>query len=76
MKKKDVLDEKVLFETPAYKRIRRWLKGIHPGRGQVFYGYTGWETIEETDVYKLHFIRVIDLTPFMVEFEEIEEDNI
>ena len=45
----DLLDEKVIFQNGGYKRIQRWWRGIHPERGVIIQGYTGWETLEEKD---------------------------
>lgn len=45
----DLLDEKVISQQGRYKRIRRWWRGIHPDRGVIIQGYTGWETVEEKD---------------------------
>jgi hypothetical protein len=50
MRKTDLLDEKVLFQEGRYKRIKRWWRGIHPHRGVIIQGYTGWETVEEKDL--------------------------
>lgn len=45
----EILDEWILHKSNSYERVRRWLKGIHPERGIITYGYTGWETVEEVD---------------------------
>jgi hypothetical protein len=48
----EILDEKILYQNGAYKRIKKWLRGIHPELGQVTWGWTGWETVIEKDVIK------------------------
>jgi hypothetical protein len=47
--KDEILDEKVLQEKGHMQRIRRWWRGIHPCRGVIMRGLTGWETMEERD---------------------------
>ncbi len=57
----EILDTQVLYQNGSFMRIRRWLKGVHPTRGQITKGYTGWETVEEIDVIKpMHVFRVVD----------------
>lgn len=46
----EILDEKVLFRRGCFKRVRRWLKGAHPGLGVIIQGFTGQETVIEQDV--------------------------
>jgi hypothetical protein len=45
----DLLDEKVIFQNGRLQRVRRWWRGIHPDRGVIVHGWTGWETVEECD---------------------------
>jgi hypothetical protein len=45
----ELLDEKVISRNGPWQRIRRWWRGIHPDRGVVIHGWTGWETVEEID---------------------------
>jgi len=45
----DLLDEQVIFERGRFQRIRRWWRGLHPDRGTLVQGWTGWETVEEVD---------------------------
>lgn len=47
-----ILDTQVIYQSGAYKRIRQWVKGIHPELGIISKGWTGWETIIERDVIK------------------------
>ena len=44
-----ILDEKIISRKGPLQRIKRWWKGIHPDRGAVHQGWTGWETVEEKD---------------------------
>lgn len=54
-----ILDTKIIGQFGAYVRLRRWLRGIHPTRGYIIRGLTGWETVEEKDVLRpLHFFKV------------------
>ena len=46
----EILDEITLYRSGSFKRVRRYLRGIHKDRGQIIRGHTGWETVEETDV--------------------------
>lgn len=46
----DILDEQVISQQGRYKRIKRWWRGIHPDKGVIIQGYTGWETVEEKDL--------------------------
>ena len=45
----EVLDEQVILEHGHFQRVRRWWRGIHPDKGVVVQGWTGWETVEEKD---------------------------
>ena len=45
----EVLDEQVIFECGHFQRVRRWWRGIHPDKGVVIRGWSGWETVEEKD---------------------------
>jgi hypothetical protein len=49
MPEKVILDEKIVSRKGPLQRIKRWWKGIHPDRGIVHQGWTGLETVEETD---------------------------
>ena len=46
----EILDEQILCQSGSYKRVKRWLRGVHPKLGVIHRGYTGWETIQEVDV--------------------------
>ncbi len=45
-----LLDEQVVWRQGRFQRIRRWWRGIHPERGTITQGWTGWETVEERDL--------------------------
>ena len=49
MIQKELLDEKVISQQGRFKRIKRWWRGIHPDRGVIIQGLTGWETVEEKE---------------------------
>ena len=55
----EVLDEKILFIKGSYKRVRRWIRGIHPNIGVIIKGLTGWETLIEQDVFIPLFYRTV-----------------
>jgi hypothetical protein len=46
----EILDVKVVFQQGRYQRIRRWWRGMHPNKGVITRGWTGWETVEEKDL--------------------------
>jgi hypothetical protein len=46
----EILDEKIIFRNGAYKRVKRWYRGKHPGLGTIIKGLSGWETVVEQDV--------------------------
>jgi hypothetical protein len=58
----ELLDEKVISQQGRYKRIQRWWRGIHPDRGVIIQGYTGWETFEEKDL-------IVPVQTFIVQTE-------
>ncbi len=54
-----LLDQKVVACQGAWRHIKRWWKGILPERGTISFGWTGLETVEESDrFYPLHTFRV------------------
>lgn len=55
----EVLDEITLYRSGSFKRVRRYLRGIHKDRGQIIRGHTGWETVEETDVLVPMFVYTV-----------------
>lgn len=59
MRNRDILDEKVLYQSGALQRIRRWWRGVRPDLGTIMFGLTGLETVQETDrIRPLHTFRV------------------
>ncbi len=48
----EILGEQIISQSGCYRRVRRWLKGVHPELGKIVQGYTGWETMQEIDVIK------------------------
>lgn len=44
-----LLDEKVIAHHGHFQRIRRWWLGVHPDKGIITKGWSGWETVEEKD---------------------------
>lgn len=56
-----ILGEIVITETKGFKRVVRYLQGIHPGKGTIMFGLTGWETKQEVVVFKIKKFTVIDL---------------
>jgi hypothetical protein len=53
-----LLDEKIISQSGRLSRIRRWWSGIHPERGTITLGWSGWETIEEKDHVSIHVFTV------------------
>lgn len=70
MSRTDILDEQVIFQHGSLARVRRWLRGVHPGVGTIIQGFTGWETVVEADVIKpkkMFFVLQTDVSPVPVE---------
>lgn len=69
----EILSEIVLYQKGSLKRVRRYLRDMHPHLGIITRGFTGWETIQEIDVVvPIAKFSVIDLTPSIVSFSELE----
>ena len=49
MDQPELLDEKAISQRGKFRRVRRWLRGMHPDKGVITKGWTGWETIQETE---------------------------
>ena len=49
MDRAQLLDQRIVLKRGSFQRVKRWWRGIHPGRGRVIRGLTGWETVEEAD---------------------------
>jgi hypothetical protein len=47
--KKELLDQKAIHQRGCFERVERWWRGIHPGKGTITRGWTGWETVEQVD---------------------------
>jgi hypothetical protein len=59
MAHRDLLDQKVIGQSGRLQRIQRWWRGIHPEKGVIVRGLTGWETLEET-------YRIVPVSTFTV----------
>ncbi len=46
----EILSEQIVYQKGSYRRIRRWLRGIHIELGVIVHGITGLETLVEIDV--------------------------
>jgi hypothetical protein len=46
------LDQKIVLQRGPFQRVQRWWRGIHPTKGRVIRGLTGWETVEEADTVR------------------------
>jgi ABC-type polysaccharide/polyol phosphate transport system ATPase subunit len=69
----EILSEIVLYQKGSFKRVRRYLRNKHPSLGVITKGFTGWETVQEIDVIiPMGKFEIIDLTPSIVTFSEIE----
>lgn len=44
-----ILDERVAGRAGSLQHIQRWWRGIHPDKGVIVRGLTGWETLEESN---------------------------
>lgn len=51
-KKVEILGEEILSQNGSFRRVRRWVRGVHPELGVIVQGYTGWETMMDVDVIK------------------------
>lgn len=69
----EVLHEEILYESGPYRRTRRYLKGKHPELGVLHQGWTGWETIQEIDVFQpKHIYYVVDPKTELAEWSALE----
>lgn len=59
MSTNEMLDQRVIYQHGCLQHVRRWWRGIHPSRGTINKGWTGWETVEERD-------RIVPLHTFIV----------
>ncbi len=59
----DLLHEQVISQRGNVQRIRRWWRGVHPDKGTIIQGWTGWETVEERDrIIPGTIVTVVDVT--------------
>ncbi len=49
MEPPELLNEKAIAQGGKFRRVRRWLRGMHPDKGVLTKGWTGWETVQETE---------------------------
>lgn len=56
-----ILGEVVLYHKNSYKRVRRYLEGVHPALGTICWGLSGnLETVQEMDIVSpIRTVRVI-----------------
>jgi hypothetical protein len=60
----ELLDEKIIYQSGCFKRVRRWFRGAHPSIGVIIRGFTGVETLVEQDVIMpMGKFQVIDNPP-------------
>jgi hypothetical protein len=56
---RDLLDEHVIGVFGPLQQVRRWWRGVYPGRGIITQSWTGWETVEEKEkLVPVHTFRV------------------
>lgn len=59
MDRDDLLDTQVISCGNGILLVRRWWRGVHPDRGTITPGWSGWETVEERNQVVLrHTFRV------------------
>jgi hypothetical protein len=60
MNEHDLLDEQVVSQGRHLQHVKRWWRGVHPDRGCIVRGWTGWETLEEADrILPIHTFHVV-----------------
>jgi hypothetical protein len=69
----EILGEKVISQSGSYRRVQRWLRGIHPELGTIVRGYTGWETLQEVDVIKP--IGTFYVMPNLLQVPSMSQEN-
>lgn len=42
----EILHEQLISQNKSLRRVKRWLKGNHPGLGTLIWGLTGMETVQ------------------------------
>lgn len=48
----EILDEQTVYQQGSFRKIRRWLRGVHPHLGVIINGLTGLETYQELCVVR------------------------
>lgn len=48
----EILCEQIIKQNGCHRRVKRWIRGIHPELGTIVRGWTGWETLQELDVIR------------------------
>lgn len=43
----EILDEKIFYKDETVEKGRRWLKGKYPSLGTIYWGLSGWATVQE-----------------------------
>lgn len=70
----EILGEVVVSQSGGIKRVRKYLRGVHPDKGIIIKGFTGLETMVEIDIIeRLQKFVVFDMTPSLVTFSEVPE---
>jgi hypothetical protein len=59
MTEPELLDEKLIAQRGCLPRIKRWWRGMHPEKGIITKGWTGWETVEEKERIPIRTFAVI-----------------
>jgi hypothetical protein len=63
----DLLNVEVIGQRGGLRRIRRWWRGAKPDKGIITQGWTGCETVEETDALPLRLFTVLSRSPVKTE---------
>lgn len=58
----EILDEQIIYQNGSYRRIKRWIKGVHPELGIIIFGLTGLETFIEKDVIVPKYVFMVNDT--------------
>jgi len=67
----EILDEQIVGNGPIVVK-RRWLRGAHPHLGKLHIGYTGIETIQETEVIQV--LCTFEVLPLPKDWENLIAD--
>jgi hypothetical protein len=56
----EILDEQVVYQQGSFRKVKRWLRGVHPHLGVITNGLTGLETFQELSVVRpMHTVSVL-----------------